>query len=143
MYIDTFWLVIIGIWIAYLLWRIYKLSSTLKQFGEFFDKYIDYDTRLHATLLNILIYEDATLLRKLSAKSREKIIKRQADNLRKAFKHCTFDKYMFNGKWEELETPMQLLSHAIGSPIPDFDDAKKENEDIEIALTSRIETTKL
>ena len=38
MYIDTFWIVVVGLWIAYLLWRIYHIKKVVNEITEDLDK---------------------------------------------------------------------------------------------------------
>lgn len=143
MYINQFWLIVAALWIAYLLWRIWKLKSISQQILNIFDEYESKMLGLSKGLCDILIYHDALFLRKASQKTRKKILEEQANDLRITFENNTLKEFWVNGKLERTAGPMDLLSRSLNSPVEESDDYRETNEDIADSLDTRIEEVEL
>ena len=142
MYVDNFWIIVALIWIIYLLWRVWKLKRIQQWIIDATNRYEGKNRNLDRSLCNILIYYDAVFLRKVQAKTREKILKEQANMLRIAFTDNTFDEYItMDGKIIPMDNPIELLSNALDRQILQSDDYLEVNEDIADMLESRMEDT--
>lgn len=143
MYIDTFWLALVAIWIIYLLWRVWKLRQIFQQTINTFSQYEERKRRLDRALCDILIYYDAFFLQKVQSKTRKEILKEQANTLRATFMDNVFEKAIIGNKIIPMDSPIGLLSNALDAQIIDSDDYSEINSDIVEKLEQRIKNTEI
>jgi hypothetical protein len=120
MYIETYWVVIVAIWIIYLLWRVEHLKSVLREAGNLLEHYQKRKEGLEKDLVRMIVYFDYKLITKLPKKTQDKILSEQANELRCHFKNNYAEPVFLDGKLTPVEDePMDRLGNILECPILD------------------------
>ena len=118
MYIESFWVIVLAIWIIYLLWRVSSLSSKMNEVANVFAEYQHEKELLEWNLCLVLIHFDSEIVCKLPKKTQEKILHNQANELRCAFYNHHIEPVSIAGEKLNLEAdPMERLAKILGMPI--------------------------
>jgi hypothetical protein len=120
MYIETYWVVIVAIWIIYLLWRVEHLKSVLREASNLLEHYQKRKEGLEKDLVRMIVYFDYKLITKLPKKTQDKILSEQANELRCHFKNNYAEPVFLDGKLTPVEDePMDRLGNILECPILD------------------------
>jgi hypothetical protein len=139
MYIETYWVVIIAIWIIYLLWRVEHLKSVLRQAGNLFEYYQKKKEGLERDLVRMIVYFDSKLTARLPKKTQDKILSEQANELRCHFRNNYAESVSLDGKLTPVEDePMDRLGNILECPILD----SETHTDLNITFSDTVQDIK-
>lgn len=98
MYIEGVVVAAAVVWVAYLLWRVEKLKNMFKEIEVATDNYNKKGMELRRELIALLLLEDKRFLAKASAKTRDKILTEQAEDIKFIFENSIVGDQIVNGK---------------------------------------------
>jgi hypothetical protein len=144
MYIESFWVIVVAIWIAYLLWRTARWSKVATDYDKLFNELRKLKSIERRALWKQIVETDRKLLKKIPPAKRKDFLMAQAQMIICIAEEAIYEDEYKVGQFANTETfivegsPYDSIDYFFGSETAFFDEPEEKEQSLYEALEKMI-----